>query len=100
MADLVVIFRTNSEVEASIVRGLLEANGIPSVAASRVSQYPLAVTDLAEVRLSVREAGAAGGHRLSLPRSRAARARDDPHVARQRRHHRRRRRQRVARIPG
>src|SRR6185295_6987722 len=50
MSDLVVIFRTNSEIEASIVRGLLEANGIPSVAASRVSQYPLAVTDLEEVR--------------------------------------------------
>ena len=54
MSDLVVIFRTNSEIEASIVRGLLEANGIPAVAASRVSQYPLAVTDLAEIRLSVR----------------------------------------------
>ena len=54
MSDLVVIFRTQSDVEASIVRGLLEANGILSVAASGVAQFPLSVTDLGEVRLSVR----------------------------------------------
>lgn len=64
MSDLVVIFRTNSEIEASIVRGLLEANGIPSVPASRVSQYPLAVTDLAEIRLSVREEDAEDARRV------------------------------------
>ena len=64
MSDLVVIFRTNSEIEASIVRGLLEANGIPSVTASRMSQYPLAVTDLAEVRLSVREEDADEARRI------------------------------------
>jgi len=54
MSDLVVIFRTNSEIEANIVRGLLEANGIPSVAGSRVSQYPLSVNNLGEIPLSVR----------------------------------------------
>jgi ribonuclease-3 len=56
MSDLVVIFRTQSDVEASIVRGLLEAHGIPSVAASDVPHnvFPLAVSDLGEVRLSVR----------------------------------------------
>ena len=31
VTDLVVIFRTQSDVEASIVRGLLEAHGVPSV---------------------------------------------------------------------
>jgi ribonuclease-3 len=64
MSELVVIFRTNSEIEASIVRGLLEANGIPSFAPSRVSQYPLAVTDLAEIRLSVRPEDAEDARRI------------------------------------
>ncbi len=54
MPDLVTIFRTHSDVEANIVRGLLEANGIPSMVGSRVSQYPLSVNDLGEIRLSVR----------------------------------------------
>ncbi len=60
MPDLVVIFRTQSDVEASIVRGLLEAHGIPSVTASDVPHnvFPLAVADLGEVRLSVRETDA------------------------------------------
>ena len=64
MSDLVVIFRTQSDVEASIVRGLLEANGIPSVAASGVAQFPLSVTDLGEVRLSVRAEDAAEARRI------------------------------------
>ena len=56
MSDLVVIFRTQSDVEASIVRGLLEANGIPSVVASDVPHnvFPLNVAELGEVRVSVR----------------------------------------------
>jgi len=56
MADLVVIFRTQSDVEASIVRGLLEAHGIPSVVASDVPHnvFPLNVAELGEVRVSVR----------------------------------------------
>src|SRR5438552_18663305 len=72
MSDLVVIFRTQSDVEASIVSGLLEANGIPSVAASGVAQFPLSVTDLGEVRLSVRAEDAdearriIDGHRTEL----------------------------------
>jgi ribonuclease-3 len=57
LADLVVIFRTQSDVEASIVRGLLEANGIPSVVASDVPHnvFPLNVAELGEVRVSVRQ---------------------------------------------
>jgi len=56
MGDLLVIFRTHSDVEASIVRGLLEANGIPSVVASDVPHnvFPLNVAELGEVRVSVR----------------------------------------------
>src|SRR3954469_21453025 len=74
MSDLVIIFRTQSDVEASIVRGLLEAHGIPSVLASDVPHnvFPLAVSDLGEVRLSVRETDAEearhiiDGHRTEL----------------------------------
>ena len=55
MADLVVIFRTHSDIEASIVRGLLESHGIRSIASSDVphSIFPLTVDGLGEVRLSV-----------------------------------------------
>ena len=31
VSDLVIIFRAHSDIEASVVRGLLEAHGIPSV---------------------------------------------------------------------
>ena len=64
MADLTVIFRTNSEIEANIVRGLLEANGIPSVAGSRVSQYPLSVNNLGEIPVSVRAEDAEEARRI------------------------------------
>src|SRR5215470_12840536 len=75
MPDLVVIFRTQSDVEASIVRGLLEANGIPSVVASDVPHnvFPLNVAELGEVRVSVRSDDAEEarhiieGHRLESP---------------------------------
>ena len=45
MNDLVTIFRTHSDVEASIVRGLLEANGVFSIISSSVthSVFPLSV---------------------------------------------------------
>ena len=56
MAELVVIFRTQSDVEASIVRGLLEANGVPAILGSDVGHnvFPLAIAELGEVRVSVR----------------------------------------------
>lgn len=55
MSELVVIFRTHSDIEASIVRGLLETHGIPSIASSDVphSVFPLAIDGLGEVRVSV-----------------------------------------------
>ncbi len=37
MSELVTIFRTQSDVEASIVRGLLEANGVQSILSSSVT---------------------------------------------------------------
>jgi ribonuclease-3 len=66
MPDLTVIFRTHSDVEASIVRGLLEAHGVPSVVASDVPHnvFPLAVDGLGEVRLSVRTEDAGEARRI------------------------------------
>jgi ribonuclease-3 len=53
--DLVVIFRTHSDIEAQIVRGLLEAHGIMSVTTSAVprSIFPLSLDGLGETRISV-----------------------------------------------
>jgi len=53
--DLVVIFTSHSAVEASIVRGLLEANGIPSMQSSAVTQsvFPFTVNELGEVKIAV-----------------------------------------------
>jgi ribonuclease-3 len=85
MTDLVVIFRTRSDIEASIVRGLLETHGIPSIASSDVphSVFPLAIEGLGEVRVSV-PAGAAAealriidSHRVGVPGGRVARIRDE-----------------------
>jgi len=66
LPDLVVILRTHSDIEAQIVRGLLEAHGIPSVIASDVphSVFPLSVDPLGEVRLSVREDDAEDARRV------------------------------------
>lgn len=52
-----MIFRTQSDVEASVVRGLLETHGIQALLASDVPHtvFPLTLGDLGEVRLSVRE---------------------------------------------
>ena len=57
MADSVVIFRTNSDVEAAIVRGLLEANGIEAVVSSGVPRaiFPFSAAAVGEVRVSVHE---------------------------------------------
>ena len=56
MGELTVVFRTPSEIEARIVRGLLETHGIESIVASAVPQaiFPLAVDAKGDVRVSVR----------------------------------------------
>lgn len=66
MPDPVVIFRTHSDIEAQIVRGLLESHGIMSVLASNVphSIFPLSVDGLGEVRISVRAEDAGDAHRV------------------------------------
>jgi len=55
LPDLVVIFRTHSDIEAQIVRGLLESHGVPSVVSSDVPHaiFPLSVDGLSEVRIAV-----------------------------------------------
>ncbi len=66
MKDLVVIFRTQSDVEARIVRGLLEAHGIPSIVGSGLSHaiFPLSVDDASEIRISVHPEEAEEAHRV------------------------------------
>jgi ribonuclease III len=48
MADLVVIFRTQSPIEADVVRGLLETHGIPSIVASDMARttFPFSLNEL------------------------------------------------------
>lgn len=52
---LTVVFRTHSDIEASIVRGLLEAHGISTAASSDLTHavFPLTIDGLGEVRISV-----------------------------------------------
>ncbi len=66
MNDLVTIFRTRSEVEASIVRGLLEAHGMPSVVTSHLPQslFPMAVNTLGETGIAVHERDAEEARRI------------------------------------
>jgi ribonuclease-3 len=85
MTELVVVFRTYSDVEAHVVRGLLEAHGMPSVTTSHLpsSIFPLKVDGLGEVRISVTSDDAEEArriiesHRTELPGARVARLRDE-----------------------
>ena len=85
MSDLVVIFRTHSDIEAQIVRGLLEAHGVMSVVSSDVlhSVFPMSVDGLTEVRIAVHAAEAADaqriidGHRTELKNGEVVRLRDE-----------------------
>ena len=64
--DLTVVFRTQSDIEANVVKGLLETHGIPSLLASDVPHtvFPLTVNGLGEVRVSVRRDQAEEAGRL------------------------------------
>jgi ribonuclease-3 len=55
VSEPVVVFRTWSDIEASIVRGLLESHGIDASVASDVPHavFPLTVNGLGEVRIAV-----------------------------------------------
>ena len=60
-AELTVVFRTQSDIEANVVRGLLETRGIRTLLSSAAPQavFPLSVDGLGEVRLAVRADDAA-----------------------------------------
>jgi ribonuclease III len=85
LPDLVVIFRSASDIEARVVRSLLEAHGVMSVVSSDVphSIFPLSVDGLGEVRLSVHPDDAEEArriiesHRSELPNGRLVRLRDE-----------------------
>jgi len=55
VTDLVTVFRTRSDVEASVVRGLLEAHGVPSVVTSQLPQalFPMVMSTLGEIGIAV-----------------------------------------------
>ena len=85
MTDLVVIFQTHSDIEASIVRGLLEAHGVMLVVSPDVphSIFPLTVNSTGEVRISVHPDDAdharriIEGHRTELANGQLVRLRDE-----------------------
>ena len=66
VTGLVVIFRTQSDIEASVVRGLLETHGIRALLASDLPHavFSLTIDGLGEVRLSVRKDEADSARRL------------------------------------
>jgi hypothetical protein len=57
MAELAVIFRTPSQIEADVVRGLLETHGITAMIASDLSRTPFPIS-VNELRVMVQEAEA------------------------------------------
>ncbi len=85
MTDLVTIFHTRSDVEASVVRGLLESHGVPSVVLSHLPQslFPMALHTPGEIGIAVHEEDAdearriIEGHRTELPTGRLLRLRDE-----------------------
>ena len=85
VSDPVVVFRTGSEVEASIVRGLLEAHGIPTLAMTDMprSVFPLAISGPWELRIAVdREVADQAhqiidSHRQAVPAGIVVRLRDE-----------------------
>ena len=85
MTDLVTVFRTRSDVEASVVRGLLEAHGVPSVVSSQLTQslFPMVVSTLGEIGIAVRAADAdeaqriIESHRTELGSDKVVRLRDE-----------------------
>ena len=85
MSEFITIFSTRSPVEADVVRGLLEANGVMPIVSSATSRslFPFSVSELGEVRISVHpeEADEAKriieGHRTELQTGQVVRLRDE-----------------------
>lgn len=66
MTDLTVVFRSVSDIEARVVRGLLESHGIESLVSqgSPRSIFPVQVDSIAEIRIAVRPEDADEARRL------------------------------------
>jgi ribonuclease-3 len=85
VSEFVTIFSTRSPVEADVVRGLLEANGVMPVVSSATSRstFPFSVSQLGEVRLSVHPEEAEEArriidtHRTELHTGQVVRLRDE-----------------------
>ena len=83
--ELVVVFRTHSEIEARVVRGLLESHGVMSIVSSDAptSIFPVAVDGLNEVRIAVHASEAdeaqqiIEAHRTELKNGQVVRLRDE-----------------------
>jgi ribonuclease III len=84
-ASPVAIFETRSDVEASIVRGLLESHGVPSILSSPVTHalFPVNVNELGAVRILVHPGDAddarriIDSHRTELTTGKLVRLRDE-----------------------
>jgi len=63
MSDLTVIFRTQSPIEADVVRGLLDAHGIPALVTSDMARTPFPFS-LNELRVTVSEGFAEQARRI------------------------------------
>jgi ribonuclease-3 len=66
MSEPVVVFRTSSDIEASVVVALLEAHGIHTLRVSGNPQaiLPMAVNAFGEIRIAVPEDSAEDAHRI------------------------------------
>jgi ribonuclease-3 len=66
MNELTVVFRSASDIEARVVRGLLESHGIESLVSQGMprSIFPVHVDGIAEIRISVRPDEADEARRL------------------------------------
>jgi ribonuclease-3 len=83
VSDFVTIFTTSSDVEARVVRGLLEAHGVLSFVSSEAGVLPVSVGRFGEVRITVHAAEAhearriIDSHRTELKNGELVRLRDE-----------------------
>ena len=78
MDELTVVFRSASDIEARVVRGLLESHGIASLMSAGLTRsvFPVAVDGNADIRISVRPEDAdeaqrlIESHRMEMPAGR------------------------------
>jgi ribonuclease-3 len=85
LPNLVVIFTTPSNIEAGVVRSLLEAHGIMAVPSSGISHsvFPLSVDSASDVKISVHESEVdearriIDSHRTELKSGEVVRLRDE-----------------------